>query len=510
MHHKDIKAKIRKQLKIEYPNWKRLSRKKKKAVAKMVLDEVVNGYNFSQEVQTPMAELLGIEEQSSLAGMMDLEAMARFIDSHNNSFLFKLQRKKGPSLHIKDEELRFIDDLLDDQIINKLLAYKGYRPAMRDLLPSHMLRAELLKALRYPEISYRKFCGDDKSYKGYKENSDYIGMKNKQNRAFIGLPLNRRQMISHVQMSQFRTGLTFRQLVNLTVYILYHFKQCGFLDDNLLHCVDSTELAVDCQQLLATLTIDGQKIRIYDDVDCDCGKRRKKRDKSIYVVGYRMHTLSAINADTGHSFPLISLLAPANHHDSHFLGPLLRLGKAIGLELSLVTADEAYYDSDGTILEETGVHLVKPPSSKVCLPENVDGQTFQVTFDDLCEIPMQYVGLESQGHEFKCGAAAEQCPRAALCPQFRHIDFDNGYFQRILYGSEQVSKALDIRKNGERPFNLIKKREGLEQVRVRSQHSLVARCTITTMATLLLEMAGTRRKKKAKQEQLRLPEASGF
>lgn len=510
MHHKDIKAKIRKQLKIEYPNWKRLSRKKKKAVAKMVLDEVVNGYNFSQEVKTPMAELLGIEEQSSLAGIMDLEAMAGFIDSHNNSFLFKLQRKKGPSLHIKDEELRFIDDILDNQIINKLLAYKGYSPAMRDLLPSHMLRAELLKALKYPEISYRKFCGDDKSYKGYKENSGYIGMDSKQNRAFIGLPLNRRQMISHVQMSQFRTGLAFRQLVHLMVYILHHFKQCGFLDDNMLHCVDSTELAVDCQQLLATLTIDGQKIRIYDDVDSDCGRRRKKRDKSIYVVGYRMHTLSAINADTGHSFPLISLLAPANHHDSLFLGPLLSLGKAIGLELRLVTADEAYYDSDGAIFEETGVHLVKPPSCKVALPENVDGQTLQVTFDDLCEIPMQYVGLESQGHEFKCDAAAGQCPRATVCPQFRHIAFDNGCFQRILYGSEQVSKALDIRKNGERPFNLIKKREGLEQVRVRSQHGLLARCTFTTMVTLLLEMAGTRRKKKAKQVQLKLPKASGF
>ena len=119
MHHKDIKAKIRKQLKIQYPNWKRLSRKKKKAVAKMVLDEVVSGYNFSQEIKTPVAELLGIEEQSSFSGILDLEAMARFIDSHNNSFLFKLHRKKEPSLHIKDEELRFIDDLLDDQIINE-------------------------------------------------------------------------------------------------------------------------------------------------------------------------------------------------------------------------------------------------------------------------------------------------------------------------------------------------------------------------------------------------------
>ena len=261
-------------------------------------------------------------------------------------------------------------------------------------------------------------------------------MGNKQNRAFIGLPLNRRQMISHVQMSQFRKGLTFRQLVNLMVCILHHFKQRGFLDDNLLQCVDSTELAVDCQHLLATIIIVDQKIRIYDDVDSDCGQRRKKRDKSIYVVGYRMHTLTAINADTGRSFPLISLLAPANHHDSLFLGPLLALDKAIGLEVRLVTADEAYYDNDGAILKETGVHLVKPPSRKLALPENVDGQTLQLTFDDLCEIPMQYVGLEPQGHEFKCHATAGQCPRAGLCPQFRHIAFDNGCFQRILYGSE--------------------------------------------------------------------------
>jgi hypothetical protein len=55
-----------------------------------------------------------------------------------------------------------------------------------------------------------------------------------------------------------------------------------------------------------------------NDIDCDCGARRNKRDKSNYVVGYRLHTLTAIDAKTGHSFPLASLLAPANNHDSHF------------------------------------------------------------------------------------------------------------------------------------------------------------------------------------------------
>ena len=221
-----------------------------------------------------------------------------------------------------------------------------------------------------------------------------------------------------------------------------------------------------------------------------------------------MHTLSAINAETGQSSPLISLLAPANHHDSHFLGPLVSIGKAIGLDLQLVTADEAYHDNDSTIYDESGVHLVKPPSSNVSLPENVDKETLQVMFDDFCETPMEYVGIEETGHEFKCSAGFGECPMAAICPKFRHIPLDNGCFQRILYGNESVSEALDIRKNGERPFNLIKKREGLDQVRVRSQHGLVARPTFTTMATLLIEMAGTRRKKKTKQ--MSFLEAVGF
>ena len=486
-------------------NWHRLAKKEKKAVAKKVLNEVVANYDFKQEVTTPVEELLGIESQLPTAAIMNLDEMGRFIDSHKNSVLFKLNSKKRHPLHIKDEELRFIDDLLDNQIINKLLAYKGYAPAMRDLFPSNFLRAELLKVVKYPEISYRKFCGDDKAYKGHKDHSPYIGMDNKQNRAFIGLPLNRKQMLSHVQLCQFRSGLTFAQLVNLTVYILYHLRDTGIFDDDLVHCVDSSELPVDRQQLLATLTIKGKKIRIYDDIDCDCGVRRKKRDKSVYVIGYRMHTLTAINPKTGHSIPLISLLAPANHHDSHFLSPLVRLGKAIGLDLKLITADEAYHDTDGSLFEQSGVHLVKPPNSKVCLPDNVDRDTLQVTFDDLCDVPMNYIGIEKQGHEFKCAAQPGQCPRSELCAKYRHIDFDNGCFQRILYGSEAVSKALDIRKNGERPFNLLKKREGLEQVRVRSHHGVVVRTTFTTLATLLLELAGTRRTKKSKQEQRSLP-----
>lgn len=134
--------------------------------------------------------------------------------------------------------------------------------------------------------------------KGHKENSPYLGRESKQNRAFIGLPLNRTQMIHHIQMSQFRSSLTFTQLVNLNVYFLHMLQNEGLLEPHKIHFIDSTELAVDQQHLLATIPIGKQKIRIYDDIDCDCGKRRNKRDKSVYVVGYRMHTLTAVAPDT--------------------------------------------------------------------------------------------------------------------------------------------------------------------------------------------------------------------
>ena len=50
MHHKNIKPIVRKQLKSNYPNWKSLTKKGKKRMAKMVIDEVVKDYDFNQEI----------------------------------------------------------------------------------------------------------------------------------------------------------------------------------------------------------------------------------------------------------------------------------------------------------------------------------------------------------------------------------------------------------------------------------------------------------------------------
>ena len=42
---------------------------------------------------------------------------------------------------------------------------------------------------------------------------------------------------------------------------------------------------------LATLTVGDKKVRIDSELEADCGKRRKKRNKSEYFVGYRLHPL---------------------------------------------------------------------------------------------------------------------------------------------------------------------------------------------------------------------------
>ena len=76
-------------------------------------------------------------------------------------------------------------------------------------------------------------------------------------------------------------------------------EEFRFVDGLLDNGIDSTELANDCEVFLASLDINGKKIRIYSDIDCDCGVRRNKRDKSVYVIGYRLHTYPVIDAKTG-------------------------------------------------------------------------------------------------------------------------------------------------------------------------------------------------------------------
>ena len=150
------------------------------------------------------------------------------------------------------------------------------------------------------------------------------------------------------------------------------------------------------------------------------------------------------------------------------------------------------------------VHMSRPLTKQMGCPVN-GYENLAVTCDDFCEIPMLRMGLTEQGHEYKCNAVDGECPRSCCCPQFRIIPFDNGHFQRMPVEGDLAEQAISIRKNVERAFNLLKNREGLKEARVRSQRALIARSTFATIATLLIEMAGMRKKvKKDRSKQLDL------
>ncbi len=336
MHHKNIKLIVKRQLKKDHPNWQNLTKKEKKNLAKQVTEAVVGDYDFKREIDAPIEELIGIDNQLVSQDIITLKDMDVMIDDFYDKSMIDVRKIKKLRFNINDNQLKFVDKMLNSQFINRrLLSYKGFTPAMRKFMPSDFLRAELLKAIKYPEISYRKFCTDE-----------YLGLDRKENREFIGLPLHKRQIIDHTQLSKFRNSLTFVQTVNLLVYVLSYFFRSGILKGGVLHGVDSTELFNDIARPLFTTTIKRKKIRVYGDLDCDCGTRRNKANKNKYFIGYRMHTLTAIDAQTGHSFPLVSLVSPGNHHDSLYLKPLTHLAQAMGIEVKLITADEAYHDKD--------------------------------------------------------------------------------------------------------------------------------------------------------------------
>ncbi len=496
MHEKEIRRLAYKQLKA-IPAFRRLKRKEKKNISQKILDDILEVYNFKDPVTSKLNELTATTNIEAMRGLMTLSDMQSLIE-YTQRKIIKMPSAMR-SKHLKDPELLLIDDLLDNSIINKLLAWEEYTPSQHVLFPCQLLRAELLKSLKFPELSYRRFC---------KEQVRPLSLA--ANRVFIGLPINRNQNITHGQLSTFRKHLEFRQLCNLMVYIICLLFQSKAFDHSFrLAGIDSTDLAAFCNpRPLATIEMpDGKKVRIYNELDADCGKRRKKRDKSEFFVGYRLHTLTAINPKTGQICPLLTLAAPANHHDSLFTDQLVAWAQAIGLELNLVVGDDAYGVPVTTeaIYDKHEVRVVTPPRPKVEVPDHVAAAGHHVFAHEFCETPMTYLGYDKQGHEFKCAAEPGECSHAAVCSQSRHIPVDSGLFGQIPEIVNQVSELRNLRKHLERGNNLLKHREGLEPLRVHSLQGVSVVATFATIANLLIEIAGHRKTPKKECPQLDLP-----
>ena len=478
---KYIRAAIIKQIKEKYTNFNQLKAKDKKEILNDLWPLMQNS-----NIQLSEEEILGIHKlPDNIITLRDMKL--RMLENK------KWRHYMNPKINaINDDELRFLEELIDWRLINQLLVNKKYTPGKRDIHPVQFFKAELLKQLKYPEISYRKY-----------DEREINNPERKENRAF--LLLRGCQRITHDQLSKFRASLDYRSLLNVLVYFIALFLDSKDLKEACFHGVDSTELAVKLKPYpLFKATVGGEKIRFYSDIDCDLGRRRNKRDKSRYILGYRMHTLTVIDPQSGQAYPLISLLAAANHHDSNFLETLLKLAQAIGLDVKLVVADQAYgSEQEYDVFYNTyGARLLNNPKEIVRAPQYVDRDNGQVRKNSLCEFPMKYMGRDIQkGHEFHCNANDYQCPFENSCDKIRFIKMDSGLFGLLpVHHIKQAGKALQMRKVIERPFNLIKHRDGLEPLRTKGMVNSTFAAVTSNITTLVIELAGFRKKMKKKEK----------
>lgn len=490
---KAIRVSIRNQIEIETPHFSKLKRKVKREIVREIAHTVIQQLE-NEELQIPVlseSERLGLCEIP--AGILSMDAMKDFIEDHQRTVLnfsnpAKFKKFKNPLV-------KKMNEILDDSLLNRLLATRKMTPAMRDWMPAQLLRIELLRTALFPEWSIRKFCG-------YMEN-----LNQKEERSFCKLPLHKYKMCDHSTLSTFRSSLTFEMRVNLMVFMAYHFMEAGHVGKNNFHLIDSTDVAepINNAPLAKIKMPDGSDLRFYSDLDSDCGSRRNKRDKSKYIVGYRVHTICVADTDNQIAFPLLSVAVAANHHDSQTLDLMLTLAEAMGLNIKVLSADEAYADADKQkrLLKENMTMVVTAPKEKAEIPENIDSENGDVFMDSFCETPMRWDGFDkkSDGHCFVCNNDNE-CFRKALCQQERIIPIDTGLFGPIPKSVDYADQVTNIRKITERPFNLMKHMDGLEPGRMKTQATFSSQMVFSQTIGLFKVMAGLRAIPKEKEKMI--------
>jgi hypothetical protein len=84
---------------------------------------VLKNYDYSQSLDISIEELTGIEEQLPSKGIIPIHKMTDYIKRVYINNLVSFDRRKKPYPEITDPELRFIDELMDDIVINSLKDY---------------------------------------------------------------------------------------------------------------------------------------------------------------------------------------------------------------------------------------------------------------------------------------------------------------------------------------------------------------------------------------------------
>lgn len=477
----------------KHPQFSRMKRKQKRSIIENSALEFKNtdSSQISNSLGYAPEELIGLGKIP--ASLMSLKDMSRFIE---NSTRTVIQLNSPTRLRsIQEPFLKKLDDIINDDILDSLLAPTGMTRGKRTWMPSRLLRLELLRSFRFSKWSTREFC-------------NYLSSPmRKEERAFCKLSLHKLEMCDHSTLSKFRSSLTMEMRINLTVYFLHFFLKSEKLGDKLVHMIDSTDVAIPINDApLTKLKVsDGTNIRFYSDLNADVGARRRKRDKSNKFVGYRLHTICVGDLDAGIAYPVVSIASAANHNDSLFLEPLVQIAQSMGLNMKILSADKAYINTSRheKLREKYGLLTITPATSNAVLPINVHEKTGAIFHNSRCETPMKWKGLDTEDmlHVFKCNNEGE-CPNFHMCDKERLLKMNSGLLGTIPKCSPYLNDALWCRKITERPFNLMKHQDGLEPCKMKTYKTVSAQMIFSQIIGLTHVMAGLRSSKPKKQKRV--------
>ena len=133
---KAIRVAIVNHLKGEYPGFNSLKRKRKREIIRSACTEAEKAMkaDMLDVPELTAEERLGLETVPD--GIKSLKSMEQFIEDHKRTVI----PFKSPSRakYIKDPLLTFMDKLLDDSLLDRLLAPEGMIPSMRNWMPSRL------------------------------------------------------------------------------------------------------------------------------------------------------------------------------------------------------------------------------------------------------------------------------------------------------------------------------------------------------------------------------------
>ena len=173
---KALKRLMVNQIKNNYPHFNSHTKTEKKEIINNIWNQVYNNYDLSTEPELSKQQLLNIEPLPQ--NIISIEQMKRLMAQRQTKIIPLLPHVSSKS--IQDPELKAIYDMVNWNLINRLLADNNYTPGKRELQPVHFFRAELLINLKYAELSYRKYTKNEINHPERKEYRAFIGLKRDQ------------------------------------------------------------------------------------------------------------------------------------------------------------------------------------------------------------------------------------------------------------------------------------------------------------------------------------------